>query len=79
MKTSTESWLSPLILRYLDLKKALGRGFAVEHLGWAAMAEHLRQDGRLLDHGSIRRQVAEQDRQTACGAVRRPQGPYRGG
>jgi len=30
MKTSTESWLSPLILRYLDLKKALGRGFAVE-------------------------------------------------
>jgi integrase/recombinase XerD len=30
MKTSTESWLSPLILRYLDLKQALGRGFAVE-------------------------------------------------
>jgi integrase/recombinase XerD len=30
MKTSTESWLSPLILRYLDLKKALGRVFAVE-------------------------------------------------
>lgn len=30
MKTSTESWLSPLILRYLDLKKALGRGFAIE-------------------------------------------------
>jgi len=30
MKTPTESWLSPLILRYLDLKKALGRGFAVE-------------------------------------------------
>ena len=30
MKTSTESWLSPLILRYLDLKKALGRVFTVE-------------------------------------------------
>jgi integrase/recombinase XerD len=30
MKTSTESWLSPLIFRYLDLKKALGRRFAVE-------------------------------------------------
>jgi integrase/recombinase XerD len=30
MKTSTESWLSPLLLRYLDLKKALGRGFTVE-------------------------------------------------
>ena len=30
MKTLTESWLSPLILRYLDLKKALGRGFVIE-------------------------------------------------
>ena len=30
MKTPTESWLSPLILRYLDLKKALGRGFVIE-------------------------------------------------
>ncbi len=39
MKTPTESWLSPLIRRYLDLKQALGRGFAIERRVLEALAE----------------------------------------
>jgi len=39
MKTPTASWLSPLIRRYLDLKQALGRGFAIERRVLAALAE----------------------------------------
>lgn len=39
MKTPTESWLSPLIRRYLDLKQALGRGFAIERRVLATLAD----------------------------------------
>jgi integrase/recombinase XerD len=39
MKTPTESWLSPLICRYLDLKQALGRGFANERRVLETLAE----------------------------------------
>ena len=42
-------------------------GLAVEHLGGAAVAQHLVGDRALLDHGAGRRQVAEQHGEAAGG------------
>ena len=45
MKTPKESWLSPLIRRYLDLKQALGRGFALERRVLETLAEFVATAG----------------------------------